>query len=213
MKAFIYTGGEVRLDLIEVSPEKEDLIIAADSGFQLTKQLHLIPRFLVGDFDSLGEPTDVPPETEIIRFDSHKDATDTQLAVDLALKTNCTELYIIGGLTGRLDHTLSNLAILEYLADRKDAKHHAVIDSGTNRVRLLRSDSLLLAKSHYTYFGLLPLDAKVRGVEILGAKYPLKNQTLYRHYAFAVSNEIEGNVAFISVKKGSLLVVESGERL
>ena len=37
----------------------------------------------------------------------------------------------------------------------------------------------------------------------------MKRATLYRRNQFAVSNEITGNVAFISVKKGGVYIIES----
>jgi thiamine pyrophosphokinase len=46
-------------------------------------------------------------------------------------------------------------------------------------------------------------------VEIEGVKYPLKNAQLERTFGYAVSNEITGNCCFISVRKGTLLIVES----
>ena len=47
-------------------------------------------------------------------------------------------------------------------------------------------------------------------VSVEGAKYPLKNARLSRRNAgFGTSNEIDGNCALISLKKGSLFVIES----
>ena len=81
--------------------------------------------------------------------------------------------------------------------------------NGYNRVRYLENDSLLLSKSDYKYFSLVALDRVCKGVSIDGGKYSLKNAKLFREEQFAVSNEIVGNVALISVKKGALLVIES----
>ena len=53
------------------------------------------------------------------------------------------------------------------------------------------------------------VDEVVKGVTVEGCKYPLKNATLRRRNQFAVSNEITGNVAFISVKKGVVYIIES----
>ena len=141
-----------------------------------------------------------------ITVPAEKDVTDTQLAVELAMTRGATEVHIVGGLGGRLDHTLSNLANLEDLADQKI---RAVIEDGQNRVRLLRNDSTILPRSDYTYVSLLALDPLCKGVEIEGVKYPLKNAKLERKFQYAVSNEITGNCCFISIRKGAILVVES----
>ena len=211
MNAFIYTGGECDYTNISEKPAADDLVIAADSGWRHATALRVKPSVLLGDFDSLdggnGIPDDVPDDVEILTVPAEKDFTDTQMAVDEARKRGAKHITIIGGLGGRLDHTLSCLAILEDLWEKGDRL--AVIDSGYSRVRFLSSDSTLIPRSGYKYLSLLAVDPVVKGVEIDGVKYPLKGAKLNRTYQFAVSNEITGNCAFIAVKKGRLLIVES----
>ena len=209
MKTYILTGGVIHPDNIHITPAEGDLIIAADSGLNNAKALNLTINVVVGDYDSLGHTPDVDAGVEVITVPTEKDVTDTQLAVELTLTRGATEVHIIGGLGGRLDHTLSNLAILEDLADKRV---RAVIEDGQNRARLLRSDSTILPRSGYTYVSLLALDPLCKGVEIEGVKYPLKGAKLERKFQYAVSNEITGNCCFISVRKGSLLVVESRDQ-
>ena len=206
MKAYILTGGDIHPDNLSITPDKDALIIAADSGLNHAVPLGLTPSVVVGDYDSLGHAPKVDAGVEVVTVPTEKDVTDTQLAVELALTRGATELHIIGGLGGRLDHTLSNLAILEDLANKKI---RAVIEDGQNRVRLLRNDSTILPRSKYAYVSLLALDPTVKGVEIEGVKYPLKNARLTRTFGFAVSNEITGNCCFISARKGTLLIIES----
>ena len=206
MTAYIYLGGSIRPEGIEEAPDKEDLIIAADSGYENALALGVSPTVALGDFDSYDEQR-IPSDVKKIPFPPQKDFTDSQLAVEYAIEQGCTRIYLIGGLSGRLDHTMSNLAILESLWDRRI---RAVMTDGCNRVRFLRNDSEILPRSpHFRYFGLLAADERVRGVEIDGCKYPLKNATLLRKNQFAVSNEIEGNCAFLSVRRGGLWIVES----
>lgn len=206
MKTYILTGGVIHPDNIHITPAEGDLIIAADSGLNNARLLEISPAVVVGDYDSLGHTPEVDAGVEVITVPTEKDVTDTQLAVELALTRGATEVHIVGGLGGRLDHTLSNLAILEDLADKKV---RTVIEDGHNRVRLLRNDSTILPRSNYTYLSLLALDPLCRGVEIEGVKYPLKSAKLERKFQYAVSNEITGNCCFISVRKGAILVVES----
>ena len=211
MNAFIYTGGECDYTNISEKPAADDLVIAADSGWRHAVALRVKPSVLLGDFDSLdggnGIPDDVPDDVEILTVPAEKDFTDTQMAVDEARKRGAKHITIIGGLGGRLDHTLSCLAILEDHWEKGDRL--AVIDSGHSRVRFLSSDSALIPRSGYKYLSLLAVDPVVKGVEIDGVKYPIKGAKLNRTYQFAVSNEITGNCAFIAVKKGRLLIVES----
>ena len=205
MKAFIYTGGKIRHENITEHPKGDDLVIAADSGYHNAIALGEKPSVLLGDMDSIKE-TELPENIEILKVPAEKDFTDTQLAVDTAIKQGAREIVIIGGLDGRLDHTLSNLAILEDLNKKGIFAH---ITNGYNRVRFLDSTSTLIPKSGFKYIGLLCLSEKAKGVSVEGCKYPLKNAKLERGFQFAVSNEIVGNCALISVRKGSLYIVES----
>lgn len=208
MKAFIYAGGTVFADGIAETPEPSDLTIAADAGWQNAQRLGITPRLLVGDFDSLGEPN-VPAGTEVIRVPAEKDDTDTQLAVCLALERGATDITLIAGLSGRLDHTLSTLAILEAL-ERK--KVRAILTDGHNRVRFLRAGSLLLPRdSRFRYLSLIVATDRARGVSIDGCKYTLRNATLCRRNQYAISNEIAGVAALIAVRRGAVYVIESGD--
>ena len=205
MRAYIYTGGAIDPDRITDHPKGDDLLIAADSGFDNAVLLGEKPTILVGDLDSIKEKK-IPDGVEIYKVPAEKDLTDTQLAVELALSKGARDIVIIGGLSGRLDHTLSNLGILEHLAD---LGCHGVITDGFNRARFLRNGSTLIPRGAYTYLSLLAADKVVKGVEIDGVKYPLKKATLYRGHQFAVSNELTGNCAFIAVRKGSIYIIES----
>ncbi|MBQ8331773.1 MAG: thiamine diphosphokinase [Clostridia bacterium] len=208
MKALIYTGGAILPSNITEHAKGEDLVLAADSGYRNALSLGESPSLLLGDFDSLGG-CDVPEKVERLQVPAEKDFTDTQLAVDVALKKGATEIVIIGGLDGRLDHTLSNLAILEDLYQKGI---HALITNGYNRVRYIQSTSTLLPRSGFRYLSLLALSDKVKGVSVEGCKYPLKNTTLCRTFQYAVSNEIIENCALVSVRKGGLYVIESTDQ-
>ncbi len=207
MRAFIYTGGNVVCEQITAHPDKDDLTIAADAGYRTARKMGVKPQIVLGDFDSLGEP-DLPHGIELLRVPAEKDYTDTQLAVKVALERGATELVIIGGLEGRLDHTLSSLAILEDL----DSHHvHAYITSGTNRARFLRNNSTIIPRGQFQYLSIIAADPKVKGVTVEGCKYPLKNAKLSRLYQYAISNELTGNCAFIDVRRGSVWIIESND--
>ena len=205
MRAFIYTGGAVRTDFITEHPKADDLCIAADSGYHTARALGERVDILLGDFDSIG---DVPREegVEIRQVPAEKDYTDTQMAVEIALEHGAEDIVIIGGLSGRLDHTLSTLSVLE---DLHSMGVYGTVTDGQSRARYLNSSSTLIARSHYKYLSVIAADETVKGVDIDGCKYPLKRATLRRRNQFAVSNEITGNVAFISVRKGGVYIIES----
>ncbi len=204
MRAFIYTGGEINTANITEHPKADDLRIAADSGYVNALALGEKVDILLGDFDSYTGK--LPKEIEILKVPAEKDFTDTQMAVNTAIERGADEVIIIGGLSGRLDHTLSNLGILEQLGDMRIP---AVITDGHNRVRYINSTSTIIPRTAFKYISLIALSEKLKGVEIEECKYPLKNATLTRTNQYAVSNEILGNCALIAVRRGACFIVES----
>ncbi len=206
MRAFIYCGGNLFAENIIEQPKKEDLVIAADSGYLNARALGARVDILVGDLDSLGGAS-VLEGIELVKLDCEKDFTDTQVAVELAIERGCDDIVIVGGIGTRFDHSLSTAGIL---GDMKARGVHAYVTNGYNRIRYLENDSLLVPKtSGYKYLSVVAIDKMCKGVSVDGCKYPLKNAKISRNNQFAVSNEIEGNIALVSVRKGAVLIIES----
>ena len=130
MKAYIFTGGEIYHQYIEERPEEGDLVIAADAGYRNATLMGVHINVLIGDLDSLEMiPDDVD---EVLQLPAEKDLTDTQVAVETAIDRGADEVIIIGSTSGRFDHALSTLAILEEYHE----KHLPIyIVNGQNRVR------------------------------------------------------------------------------
>lgn len=205
MRAFIYVGGKVFPEYITEHPKGEDLRIAADSGYANAQALGTRVDVAVGDFDSFSKQK-IEDGVELIQVPAEKDLTDTQICIETAISRGAEEIIIIGGLSGRLDHTLANLSILQ---DMRERRIHGYITDGQNRAHYIQSTSYLIARSAYKYLSLIAADATCKGVSIKGCKYEMKNQPIHRRLQFAVSNEIVGNCALISVKKGGLYIIES----
>lgn len=208
MRAFIYVGGSIYPENITEHPKGEDLRIAADGGYANAKCLGERIDIAVGDFDSFAKQK-IDEGVELVELPAEKDLTDSQVCVETAISRGADEIIIIGGLSGRLDHTLANLSVLQDL----HARHiHGYITDGNNRAHYIKATSHLVARSAYKYLSLIAVDETCKGVSIKGCKYELKNQPVHRRLQFAVSNEITGNCALVSVKKGGLYVIESREQ-
>lgn len=204
MRAFVFGGGEIFAEYIEERPESGDIVICADSGYKNARAMGVNVDVLVGDFDSM---TDIPNgDFELVRVPAEKDSTDTQLAVAVALERGADEIVIVGSTSGRVDHALSTMALLESLYEKKVS---AYIVNGQNRVRFVRDGGAIIVRSAYKYFSVLTLDKVAKKVSIEGGKYPLVKKNIERGFQFAVSNEIVKNAALITVKKGSVYIVES----
>ena len=221
MTAYIFTGGKIAvgsMDELGLHMSEADLIIAADSGYNNASRLGVRPGLLLGDLDSIDRKKLAPDELEHIEkiiVPAIKDDTDTQLAVDTALSRGADKISIISGLGGRLDHTLSSVFLLEYIADRGA---DAVMTDGQSRVRVMKTAgepvTLLIPKTFdgengFKYLSVVPLTDECEGVRISGVFYPLDGVTLERRYSYAVSNEITSDHAEITLERGTMLVIES----
>ena len=204
MRAFVFGGGDIYPEYIEERPDGDDIVICADSGYKNAISMGVKVDVLVGDFDSLGRIPD--GIGEVIQVPAEKNSTDTQLAVDIATERGANEIMIVGSTSGRADHTLSTLAILELLWDKRIP---AIVVNGQNRVRFIRDSGTILIRSMYKYFSIVTLDNIAKKVSIEGAKYPLVKKDIKRGFQFAVSNEIVKNAALITVKKGAVYIIES----
>jgi thiamine pyrophosphokinase len=209
MRALIITGGKVKTPL---ALPAADFVIAADSGYLTAKRLGVKPDLLLGDLDSLDRSQLSPHELDEMQkiiVSPIKDDTDTQLAADTAIARGADEIFIVGGLGGRLDHTLSSVFLLEYLAEKGIACR---MTDGQSDVRILRGgETLTVKKSGRKYLSLVSLTDECRGVTISGVYYPLEKADLTRKYSWAVSNEITADAAEISLSEGVMLVIEAGD--
>ena len=97
-------------DCIEFN--EDDIIICADAGYQLALSEDIKPDIIIGDFDSASRPT--VNGSRVIELPVIKDDTDTLSCLRYALSLGVKEIVILGGIGGRLDHTIANLKLLSY---------------------------------------------------------------------------------------------------
>lgn len=200
-KALIITGGYLNAEKITVDPDAFDCIIAADVGHLAAQKLHISPDIILGDFDSSKMPH---TSAEILKVPAEKDETDTMLACTVAIERGANALMILGGTGGRADHFLSNLFLLESLCDKGIA---ASMTDGENTLRILQ-DETVQVPNRGGYFSLFALDTCT--VTLQGCKYPLTDFVLTRTNPFAVSNEVTGESAVVSVI-GKAILCESSK--
>ena len=180
--------------------ETDDYLIAADGGVDHVRNLGLTPHEILGDFDSLGY---VPEGARV--FPVEKDDTDAMLAVRRGLALGYREFLLYGCLDGpRLDHTVANLQLLQYLAD-----HGAfgILSGLTHGAAVVKNGALRFTGSPAGIFSVFCMGPDAKGVTIRGARYELENGTLTAGFPLGVSNHFLGKEAEISVANGSLLVI------
>jgi len=183
-------------------PAPGDFVIAADAGYRVCQQLGITPDLLLGDFDSMEQPSDF---SAVLRVPVEKDDTDTMLAIKTALEQGCDTVYLYGGTGGkRLDHTLANLQSLLYLR-RRGARGYLYDDDFLWTV--IENETLTLQRE--VDWGLVSafcLGDAARGIDMAGLQYPLADAELTPEFPLGVSNHIIAPVANITVRSGVLAV-------
>lgn len=195
-------------DMAQELAETADYIIAADGGQNRAREFGLQPDCVIGDFDSTTLNEDF--DCIYITYPAEKDLTDTEAALTHALEKGCRNVILLGGMGGRLDHTMGNIGLLDKYYSFFD--HMEFID-GKNRMELLKDSGRTLKRDvRYKYFGLVSLNAEASGIDIRGAKYELTGASLERASTLGVSNEFKEDTVEICVQKGTLLIVRSADR-
>jgi len=190
-------AGDFAPHLLKVG--NEDLVIAADAGFDHLKRAGIRADLYIGDGDSLGF---VPEEVDTVVLPTVKDDTDIHAAVKEGLLRGFSRFYIYGALGGkRFSHSLANLQVLIFL--EKEGAKGTLLDENYS--------VSLLGEGSYTfdfekeYFSLFDFQGGAI-VSVKHAKYPLEKAALPSHTTLGISNEGEKNTS-ITVHKGSVFLV------
>ena len=187
-------------DCPAVPIEETDTVIAADGGVEHVRKLGLTPNVILGDFDSLGY---VPEGANV--FPVEKDDTDAMLAVRRGLAMGCREFLLYGCLDGpRLDHTVANLQLLQYLADHGA---QGTLVGLTHMAAVVKDGTLVFPGRPTGILSVFCLGPDANGVTIRGTQYPLENGTLTAGFPLGVSNHFLETEATVTVTQGSLLLI------
>ena len=185
-------------------------VVAADEGLEHALALGLEVTVAVGDFDSASPEAVAVAEaagTRVERHPQEKDATDLELALDLAAAMDPERILVLAGDGGRLDHHLAALLLLgsnRYAGSQVDAF------IGGARVHVIRAERSL----HGTpgeRISLLALHGAAEKVTTEGLAYPLRAETLEAGSSRGVSNVFAADTARVSLERGVLLALRPGE--
>jgi thiamine pyrophosphokinase len=212
----VLTGGDplpaALLDDVADAIDGAALVIAADSGITHARRADRDVHVLVGDLDSIGREDLTRAQrsgTEILEYPNDKDATDLDLALQIAgtrwTAPRSPEVLVIGGHGGRIDHLIAN--VLAMASDR----HAALAITawlGTDVMHIVRTRTVLDGPSGSTVT-LLALHGPAIGVTTSGLRFPLEDAVLLPGSSLGVSNVLEAETATVSVRDGVLAVIRS----
>ncbi len=216
-RALFVSGGHLDINWSSRYVKEHDyqMITAIDGGLEKTEELGIVPTHIVGDFDTVKENVlkkYIGNKNIVVRrLCPEKDATDTEVAVNMAIEEGCDEVDIIAGTGTRIDHTIANIHTLQLFLEKGI---NAIIANENNRIRLINKN-IKIHRSHAfgKYISFLPFTDIVEGLTLKGFKYPVKDMSVKKSewMSLGVSNEITDEICYVEIKKGIVIMIESDD--
>ena len=186
----------------KITPGDDDVIIAADGGYDNLVKCGYTPSVLIGDFDSIS--SELPDGVRTVRHPKEKDETDMYLAYEEGVRLGYTEFVMLGATGGRLDHTYANISLLLYA---KEHGHNVTVMDERGIILCLKNEAISLDGSKGATLSVFAIGGEARGVSIKGAKYEADSVTLSPSFPLGVSNEFGDGPSRISVEDGAVLII------
>jgi len=220
----VLSGGPIDPAHVEAAIAGLDVarVIAADSGLHAACAAGLRAEVVIGDMDSVDPDllADAVAEGATpVRHAVDKDATDLELALDLALDLagdhttgaggpprgvgTAGNLLVVGSGAGRLDHLLGWVALV---ASPRYAPFTIEARLGATRVLPVHR-SRRLAGEPGALVSLIAVHGPAMGVRTEGLRWALEGETLAPETTLGISNRFAAPEAEVSLDAGVVVVV------
>lgn len=202
-RGIVVTGGRAPEGPIAIQDREEILVVAADSGVETAERLGIAPDVIVGDMDSIEDLSLLEryENVDIERYDRAKDWTDTEIGVQYLWKRKITDITILGGGGGRLDHLLGIVALFH-----RDPYPRRWI---TNREEVVVVDREIEFESppdrRVSFF---PVGEETCTMESRGLRWELTGLT-WKWGDVGISNECLEKTCRVTIHTGRLVKVQS----
>ncbi len=207
--AIVVVGGSPPEAAALARIDEATIVVAADSGYDHARALGLAVDVLVGDLDSItpeGLAAAHAAGVLVEQHDPDKDATDTELALAVAVTRGATRVTLLTGATGdRLDHSLA--VILSLTHPRLDG---VMVDAwvGTAALHALHGPAARQVPANQgETLTLLAIGGDAVGITTHGLRYPLLGESLGPASSRGVSNVVTSPHPTITLQAGRLLVI------
>lgn len=182
--------------------DTDNLICAADSGLDLALSAGILPDGIVGDMDSISDKSLLNrfPADTVEFYPEDKDETDTEIGLSWLRKRGCSDVIIIGGGEGRLDHTLALKTL--FAGDNPPAAWFTAREkiwsiNGRSLVSGVRGSTISFVTA-----GSGPWEVSSRGLQ-----WEL-DKVMWGADTISLSNRLTTSIAEITVHQGRLLVIQ-----
>ncbi len=179
-------------------------IICADGGSNIAFKLGVIPKYIIGDLDSISDEAlkYYEGKTSIKKISRQTD-TDLEKALKFIVKKNYSRVIVFGASGGRFDHQFANTSILFRYAKLIEITFIAEETVG----QFIRGDKKFNSRKGEA-ISIFAFDAKTR-ITSKGLKYKLKETKLKYGEREGNSNESLGENFSLKVVGGICLIIRS----
>ena len=203
MKNYLISiGGNSTSNVLSIESNFEE-IIAVDSGIEHLLNLSLYPNTLIGDLDSISKKSldEVKKNgVKILAFNSNKDQTDFELALNYLEEAEKSKVYIIGGESGEIDHLIS----IFLLIPSKSFFENIIWLYGDKRIIFRQKIELNIKK--LTKFSIIPL-SDLTNLSIDGAEWNLDNKDIQFGETLTLRNNTNEEQLNIRCDKGVFALI------
>lgn len=201
MNSLIFLGGEKPSPhLSRSAARRADAIIAADSGYDATRETGIRPDIVTGDFDSIGC---LPDQSDLHVIPApEQDATDFEKALR-QLPQGTDSLEILGGTGLRSDHFLTNLLIAAGLPHPMQVVFH---DDTQSIYRVTPERPFSMSLPPETVLSLIPFSS-CSGVYTTGLHWNVSGVTMGPGQQLGQSNRVDKDPVTIRLGTGLLYAV------
>ena len=203
MKNYLISiGGNSTSNVLNIESNFEE-IIAVDSGIEHLLNLSLDPNTLIGDLDSISKKSldEVKKKgVKILAFNSNKDKTDFELALNYLEEAEKSKVYIIGGESGEIDHLIS----IFLLIPSKSFFENIIWLYGDKRIIFRQKIELNIKK--LTKFSIIPL-SDLTNLSIDGAEWNLDNKDIQFGETLTLRNNTNEEQLNIRCDKGVFALI------
>lgn len=201
----VFAGGEPPSHEVAGRLPEGAFVIAADSGFDHASRLGVKVDLLVGDLDSVSLQGLDTAGNNVERHPADKDASDLTLALRAAGRRGASRVVVVGGSGGRIDHLLTNSAVL---TSEEFASQQIEWFVGAATATVVRSEVEISGRPG-DLVTLLPQGGDAEGVTTEGLRWPLVDQTIKHGSSRGLSNQLTSDLARVTVATGVLFVIHS----
>ncbi|HWJ86951.1 MAG TPA: thiamine diphosphokinase [Pelagibacterium sp.] len=198
-------AGTVERDLLVKLADRAEGLVGADRGGDLLIEAGLVPDAVIGDLDSVADPSGFPGRTRVIAL-PEQDTTD----FEKCLYCTSAPVTVALGMTGeRFDHTLAALHVVARYAAK--GRRIVLIDEHDLAYGIAGSMRIRVGKG--ARISIYPL-GRTRFLRSTGLLYPLDGLEMEQGKAIGTSNQAIADVISIEVAPGVqdpwLLILDRG---